>query len=155
MTLYADTSWWVAYKCSDDSNHGAAIRIFDLREEARVVWTPWQRVEVFNSLRQLERAAVVPPGRAREFIRRIEQEVRLGYWPHREFDWRDAVRAACELSAEFGLAAAIRSMDLFHVAIAIELGADALLTFDADQKGFAEIAGLRVLPLSAPSPGLS
>ena len=149
MTVYADTSWWIAYKCRDDANHPTAIKLFDLWPEAQVVWTPWHRVEVFNSLRQLERAGLVAAGKAREFIRLLEQEIRLGYWPHRECDWRDAIRTACELSAEHGLSTAIRSMDLFHVAIALETGADALLTFDREQQAFAEAAGLRVLRLSA------
>ena len=113
----------------------------------RILWTPWQRVEVFNSLRQLERAGAIIQGKARTLIRLLEQEVRLGYWPHAEFDWRDAVRTACELSAEHGLSVPIRGMDLFHVAIAIERGADAILTFDLDQKALAEVAGVRVLPL--------
>src|SRR6266436_3439443 len=138
MRVYGATSWWIAYKCSDDGNHRDAIRIFDLWPDAEVVWTPWQRVEVFNSLRQLERAGLVSAGKAREFIRLIEQEVRLGYWPHREFDWRDAVRTSCELSAEHGLSVPIRSMDLFHIAIAMEVGADALLTFDSEQRTFAD-----------------
>ena len=113
----------------------------------RILWTLWQRVEVFNSLRQLERAGAIIQGKARTLIRLLEQEVRLGYWPHAEFDWRDAVRTACELSAEHGLTVPIRGMDLFHVAIAIETGADAILTFDLDQEVLAEVAGVRVLPL--------
>jgi predicted nucleic acid-binding protein len=40
-------------------------------------------------------------------------------------------------------------MDLFHVAIAIEAGADAIVTFDQEQKALAEAAGVRVLPLAA------
>jgi hypothetical protein len=51
-------------------------------------------------------------------VRLLEQEVRLGYWPHTEFDWRDTIRTASELSAEYGLSVPIRGMDLFHVAIA-------------------------------------
>lgn len=27
-------------------------------------------------------------------IRALEQEIRLGYWPHVEFSWTDTVRAA-------------------------------------------------------------
>jgi len=38
-------------------------------------------------------------------------------------------------------------MDLFHVAIAIEVAADALLSFDDDQLTLAEAAGLAVLKL--------
>jgi predicted nucleic acid-binding protein len=37
--------------------------------------------------------------------------------------------------------------DLFHVAIAIEVGADGLLTFDREQQSLAEAAGVRVLKL--------
>ena len=151
MIVYADTSWWVAYKWSDDSNRLRAIALFDRWEDARVVWTPWQRVEVFNALRQLERRGAMLTSNAREFIRILEQEVRLGYWPHVEFDWRDAVRAACELSAELSLGFPMRGMDLFNVAIAIAIGAEALLTFDSDQKAFAEAAGLRVLRLTSQS----
>ena len=147
MTVYADTSWWVAYKYRRDRNHEAAVALFDRHEDARVVWTPWQRVEVFNSLRQLERGGAIEADEARQQIRLLEQEVRLGYWPHVEFDWRDAIRTACELSAEFGLTVPIRGMDLFHVAIAVDIGADALLSFDREQQDFAEAAGLRALPL--------
>lgn len=150
MIAYADTSWWVAYKGTEDAGHKTAIRLFDLWPDAQVVWTPWHRVEIFNIFRQLERTHALKPGKSRQLIRLLEQEVSLGYWPHAEFDWLDAVRTACELSAELGLSTAIRSMDLFHIAIAIEIGADAILTFDSDQKAFAEAAGLRVLEL-APS----
>jgi len=65
--------------------------------------------------------------------------------PHVEFDSRDAVRTAYDISAGHGLSLPIRGMDLFHVAIAIEVGAGAILTFDQEQKALAEAAGIRVL----------
>jgi predicted nucleic acid-binding protein len=43
---------------------------------------------------------------------------------------------------------AVRAMDLFHVAIAIEIGAEELLSFDTDQIALAEAAGLRVFNLA-------
>ncbi len=64
-----------------------------------------------------------------------------------EFDWTDAVRTAGELRAEHSLKMVVRAMDLFHIAIAIEIGADALLSFDADQIALAEAAGLNVIAL--------
>lgn len=42
----------------------------------------------------------------------------------------------------------VRAMDLFHVAIALEVAADVLLSFDADQIALAEAAGLEVLRLA-------
>ena len=77
MTAYADTSWWIACKITDDANHRAADHAFDLWPDIQIAWTPWQRVEVFNSLRQLERGGVIIPGKARELIRLLEQEIRL------------------------------------------------------------------------------
>jgi predicted nucleic acid-binding protein len=105
-------------------------------------------VEVFNTFRQAERAGLVEAGESRQLIRLLEQEVRLGYWSHLEFDWTDAIRVACELSAEHSLKLLVRGMDLFHVAIAIEAAADAFLSFDDDQNTVAAAAGLQLIRLS-------
>jgi predicted nucleic acid-binding protein len=147
MKLYADTSWWLGYKCRRDTHHLDAVGLFDQDPDAQVLWTPWQRVEVFNSFCQAERAGLLAEGESRRVIRLLEQEVRMGYWPHVEFDWTDAVRTAGELRAEHSLSLVVRSMDLFHVAIAIELGAEALVSFDAEQNALARAAGLTVLNL--------
>ena len=68
---------------------------------------------------------------------------------HVEFDWTGAIRTACELSAEHSLKMVIRGMDLFHVAIAIEVGADGFLSFDDEQNDLAEAAGLPLIRLRA------
>lgn len=147
MRFYADTSWWLGYKCRRDIQHRAALSLFERETEAEVLWTPWQRVEVFNGFCQAERAGLLGKGESRQMIRLLEQEVRIGYWPHVEFDWTDAVRTAGELRAEHSLKMVVRAMDLFHLAIAIEVGAEALLSFDTGQIALAEAAGLRVFDL--------
>jgi len=148
VRLYGDTSWWLGCKCRGDVHHAAALSVFDREPDAEVLWTPWQRVEVFNGFCQAERAGLVGKGESRQLIRLLEQEVRLGYWPHTEFDWTDAVRTAGELRAEHSLKMVVRAMDLFHVAIAIEIGVEALLSFDKDQITLAEAAGIAVLDLA-------
>jgi predicted nucleic acid-binding protein len=147
VRFYADTSWWLGYKCRGDVQHEAALSLFDRDPEAEVLWTPWQRVEVFNGVCQAERAGLLRKGDSRQIIRLLEQEVRIGYWPHVEFDWTDAVRTAAELRAEHSLKMMVRAMDLFHIAVAIEVAADALLSFDTNQMALAEGAGLTVFKL--------
>lgn len=142
MIFYADTSWWVAFKNSRDSHHKAATSLWDSSDEVAVVWTPWHRVEVFNAIRQAERLGYLATSKA--VIRTLENEVRLGYWPHVEFDWTNAVRTANELSAVHSSKLSIRAMDLFHIAIASEVGAEQFLTFDEDQAGLAKAAGFAV-----------
>ncbi len=144
MRAYADTSWWIGWNVSGDALHTKAISIGDNLEEIEVVWTPWQRVEVFNGIRQLDRRGAIEPNGAKQLIRALETEVQLGYWPHVEFSWTNAIRRATELSANHSPALAIRGMDLFHVAIALEIEADLLLTFDGDQAALAEAAGISV-----------
>lgn len=142
MILYADTSWWVAFKNSRDSHHQAAVSLWDAFHDITVIWTPWHRVEVFNAIRQAQRSGLLTTAGA--VIRALENEVRLGYWPHVEFDWTDAVHTANELSAVHSRDFSIRAMDLFHVAIACEVGAEQFLTFDKDQARLAESAGMAV-----------
>jgi len=144
VRAYADTSWWVAFKNSSDAQHEKAVSFFEQAEDVAVLWTPWQRVEVYNAFRQLDKAGSLPQQSANVFIRSLEQEIRLGYWPHVEFDWIDAVRTANELSADHSRDLLIRGMDLFHVAIALEIEAEKFLTFDGDQTALAKVAGLDV-----------
>src|SRR6266404_322366 len=148
MRFYADTSWWLGYKCRGDTQHKAALSLFEREPDAEVLWTPWQRVEVFNGFCQAERAGLLVKGESRQVIRLLEQEIRVGYWPHVEFDWTDAVRTAGELRAEHSLKMVVRAMDLFHIAIGIEVGAEALLSFDTDQIALAGSAGLPVFNLA-------
>lgn len=123
MIYYADTSWWLNFHIRDAANHQAAADLFVRDEEAQVLWTPWQRVEVFNSIHQLERRGDLAFGDAKRLTRRLEMEIRLGYWPHREFSWTDAVRRACQLAERHGPTLPIRGMDLFHVAVALVIRA--------------------------------
>ena len=58
---------------------------------------------------------------------------------------------ACELAAEHSLRMVVRGMDLFHVAIALEMAVDALLSFDDEQIALAEAAGLQAMRLRAPA----
>ena len=83
-------------------------------------------------------------GDAKRLIRRLEMEVRLGYWPHQEFSWTDAIRRACQLAEQHGPTLSIRGMDLFHVAIALTLRAPFFLSFDTDQIALAQAVGLDV-----------
>ena len=144
MTYYADTSWWLALVYQHDIHHERAWRLFDLDVQARVLWTPWQRVEVFNVLYQVERVGYLEPGDAQQSIRRLEKEVRLGYWTHREFHWTKAIQLAGQIAQEHGPTLPIRGMDLFHVAIALTVRSEAFLTFDADQEALAQASGLSV-----------
>lgn len=147
--IYADTSFLLAARVRRDTLHAAALGFYQKHQDETWLWSPWHRVEVFNSIRQLVRhpnaARRLFPSEARALIRGIETDVRLEYFTHLEADWRDVLRSANELSIAHGFELPCRAPDLLHVAYANELAAELFISFDEDQLGLAKAAGLRVV----------
>lgn len=146
MTYYADTSWWLSLLYASDRNHWRASGLFERDPAAVVLWTPWQWVEVFNSLRRMAREGTIERSDAHSMIRRTEANVRAGLWKSASFDLEKAVARADALSKRLSQTLPIRGMDLFHVAVAMTVRAEAFLSFDAEQLRFARAAGLKLDP---------
>jgi predicted nucleic acid-binding protein len=144
---YADSSFFVALRVPLDTFHELAIRFYEERQEEVWLWSPWQRIEIFNTVRALARhpdkKRRLEIAEAKALIRRLEQDVRLGYFTHLEADWRDVLRTANELSIEHAFEIPCRAPDLLHVAYAKELAAEIMVSFDDDQLALANAVGLR------------
>jgi predicted nucleic acid-binding protein len=147
MTVYPDTSFYVALRFFDDTHHETATDCFEKHGEDLFLWTPWHRVEVTNTFRQFAcgERPVLREAEARRIIHRLETEVRMGYYQHLEKDWRDVLRTAYDISARHGFSNSCRSADLLHVAYADELTADLFVSFDDDQVDLAQAAGLNAI----------
>ena len=147
--IYADSSYFVALRVRRDTLNAPALDYYAARQEEVWLWSPWHRVEVFNSVRQLVRHPEVRRrltlAEAKGLIHRLETDVRLGYFTHLEADWRDVLRTANEISVAHSFELACRAPDLLHVAYALELAAETFVSFDADQLQIAEAAGLRTV----------
>jgi predicted nucleic acid-binding protein len=61
--------------------------------------------------------------------------------------WRATLRRAGEISREYTTTLGCRTLDVLHVATALQLGLGSLLTFDHRQQDLAQATGLRVLRL--------
>jgi predicted nucleic acid-binding protein len=150
--IYADTSFLVAAHVRRDNFHKAAIEYYEREQEQIWLWSPWHRIEVYNSIRQLvrhpERRRRLSLAEAKALIHRLETDVRLGYLTHLEADWRDVLRTAHEISIAHSFVLACRAPDLLHVAYANELAAEAFVSFDDDQLALASASGLKSVRLS-------
>jgi predicted nucleic acid-binding protein len=144
VTIYPDSSFYVALRYGEDTHHIAATQYFEAHQDESLLWSPWHRVEVANTIRQLARGTrpSIPEGDARQMIHRLENDVRLGYFLHMEADWRDVLRGAYEISSAHGFSLFCRSADLLHIAYARELAAERFVTFDRDQLELAQTVGL-------------
>jgi predicted nucleic acid-binding protein len=147
--IYADSTFLVALKVARDTFHAQAIRFYEARQDEVWLWSPWHRVEVFNTIRQLtqhpDKKRRLLAAEARALLHRIENDVRLGYFTHMEADWRDVLRTANEISIAHGFDLACRSADLLHVAYAKELAAETFVGYDDDQLALAAAAGLKTV----------
>ncbi len=145
--IYADSSYLVAARVRRDTFHKVALDFYEAGQDEVWLWSPWHRVEVLNSIRQLARhpdaARRLSRAEAKALIHRLETDVRLGYFTHLEADWRDVLRTANEVSIASGFDLACRAPDLLHVAYAKELAADVFVSFDEDQLTLAAAAGLK------------
>ena len=147
--IYADTSFLLAAHLKLDNFHKLALAYYEAEQEQIWLWSPWHRVEVFNSIRQLVRHP--DPQRrlllaeAKALIHRLEADVRLGYFTHLEADWRDVLRTANETSIAHGFNHPCRAADLLHVAYANELAAEIFVSFDDDQLALAKASGLKTV----------
>jgi predicted nucleic acid-binding protein len=145
--IYADSSFLVALKVGRDTFHSPANIFYEAHQDDIWLWSPWQRVEVFNTIRQLTRhpdpKRRLQRGEARALIHSLETDVRMGYFTHFEADWRDVLRTANETSIAHCFDLPCLAPDLLHVAYAKELAAEWMLSFDEDQLKLAAAAGLK------------
>ncbi|MCI0536410.1 MAG: PIN domain-containing protein [Verrucomicrobiales bacterium] len=145
--IYADSSFLVALKVRRDTFHEEAMSFYGRRQEDTWLWSPWQRVEVFNTIRQLTRhpdsKRRLLLAEARALIHSLETDARIGYFTHMEADWRDVLRTANEISIAHAVAMPCLAPDLLHVAYAKELAAEWMVSFDEDQLELATATGLK------------
>ena len=149
MSIYADSSFIIATRVLQDNFHRKALEFYEGREEEVWLWSPWHRIEVFNTIRQLTRhpdsTRSLSQGEAKALIRRLEKDVQLGYFVHLEADWRDVLHTAGEISAKNAFTRPCPAMDFLHIAYAKELAADAFVSFDEDQLSLAAASGLSTI----------
>ena len=141
---YPDSSFLVSiYR--QDSNHAAA-GAFMRRHSPSLVFLPLHRVELRNALRFAEIQQLITPEERQRTFRQIEEDLREGFLVHATVPWSDICRRADDLSEKHMIHNGQRTIDLLHVAAALETGTRLLLSFDQRQRGLAKTAGLQVKP---------
>src|SRR5256885_438727 len=53
--IYADSGFLVAFRVPEDTFHREAQEFYEAEQDRVWLWSPWHRIEVFNTIRQLAR----------------------------------------------------------------------------------------------------
>ena len=139
---YADSSFIVSL-LRTDANHEAAMRYMAQSGET-LAFNPLLRVELRNALRNAQALGQITESERRLAFRQIEQDLQAGLLIHNPVKWSDVFRLADELSDKHAARDGHRTIDLLHVALAIEC--QIFLSFDRRQRRLAKAASFRVKP---------
>ena len=142
--LYADSSFPVSLYPHD--GHSAAANEFMAKHAPALGFSPLNRIEVRNSLRKAEAFGVISREDRLFAFRQIQHDLDRAILVHVAVSWTNAFRRADELSEEHAAREGQRTIDLLHVAVALECDAKIFLSFDRRQRKLAHAAGLKVKP---------
>ena len=142
VIVYADASVLVSMILEDGNSGRVKSLVRDF--EGKMVWTDFLKLEVFNAIhmgvgekRQSEQDAEVSLRLARDLVA-------SGRLRKHELEWARVFGRAQGLSDSHTSAIKVRSLDILHVASAMELGVREFWSFDKRQRLLAREVGLRV-----------
>jgi predicted nucleic acid-binding protein len=143
LTSYPDTSFLFSLYLPDANARAAELEF--RRSQPSLIFTPFNEVELITAFEaRIFRREVRPP-QIRAAFRALEADIDAGVLvrqPVRESAYERAITLSRRHTRRIGA----RALDILHVAIALELGADAFFTFDRRQHRLARAAGLRIHP---------
>jgi predicted nucleic acid-binding protein len=146
-TTYVDPSALVKlYFHHPDS---AAVSAWRARSGGALPITHHGRLEIVNGLCQLAFRRLMTAPALGAALASVEEDFVAGRYVQADLLWRSALRRAEDLSREYTPSIGCRSLDVLHVACALELGLPNFVTFDLRQQRLARSVGLKSVPLRA------
>ena len=107
------------------------------------------RVELINGICLAAYRGLVTEQVREAALGAVDDDFAQGRYLQADLLWRATLNRAAELSREHTSSLGGRSLDVLHVASALELELRHFATFDRRQQQLARLAGLRVLSLAA------
>ena len=125
----------------------AAMSAWRARLRGALPVTHHGRLEIVNGLCQLAFRRDMTAPALHDALASVEEDFAAGRYIHADVLWRSALRRADDLSREYAPEIGCRSLDVLHVACALELGLPNFLTFDLRQRRLARSVGVKAVSL--------
>jgi predicted nucleic acid-binding protein len=144
MTTYIDTAILVkAFVLETDSPE--AIRLLEEIGEP-LAYSHLHELEIPNAIRLKRFRGEISKTQETAAIRAFQADVDAGRFQRITYDLGAVFMRAEQLSAKHSGALGSRSLDLWHVAAAIEAGCSVFVSYDNRQRQVASLCNLKVLP---------
>ena len=150
VSTFFDSSVLAAFYLAEP--HSAAARRAVTRVPV-VPYTALHHLEVRNAFRLLVGWKRMTPAQLTAVLSRLEEDVAAGRLARTHVDFDTVLSRAEELSERHSRRLLIRSLDVLHVAAALELSCPRFVTLDTRQSRLAIACGLKTLNLRKPKSG--
>jgi predicted nucleic acid-binding protein len=122
-----------------------AMTAWRARHAAPLPVTHHSRVELVNGLALAAHREFIGDPAYVSALAALDEDFETGRLQQTDLLWRSALRRAGELCRHHTRTLGTRSLDVLHVASALELGLQRFVTFDERQQKLAHAAGLKVV----------
>jgi len=139
---YADTSVLVSIYAFEETAEAARKLLSGLLHP--VPLNHFLLLEMRNAIRRKAPTGKATKTQTSRMLNGLERSIADGALKFRDLDFRSVFNRAEDLSARFTERLNTRAFDVLHVAIAVETGCRAFLTFDEGQAKLAMAAGLTI-----------
>jgi predicted nucleic acid-binding protein len=123
----------------------AAMNRWRQRTTGPLPVAPHGRLEITNDICLAAFRGLIGVEAMRHALASLDNDFDEGRYVPAEIMWRATMRRAIEISRVHTLSLGCRSLDVLHVATALELGVRAFLTFDARRKQLARAVGMKTM----------
>ena len=146
MSAYIDTALFVKLYVLE-ANSIETIQIVEVIGEP-FAYSHLHDLEIQNAIRLKRFRGEITKAQESAAIRAFLSDVDAGRFERITCDLGDVFLRAEQLSAKYSGDTGSRSLDLWHVAAALETGCSTFASYDARQREVAALCGLDVIPVS-------
>lgn len=125
--------------------HSAAMATWRFKNPGSLNVTRFGRTELINSMASAVFRKDITEAAFQAFLRALAEDILDGDLRLVDVPWRAVLDRAADLSRQHTPTLGTRSLDVLHVASALELKARQLVTYDERQAKLAVICGLKVI----------
>ena len=147
MSLYYDSGVLVKLYVREESSDAVA-RLLAKRGEA-VILNDLHELEMRNALRLKRFRDEIDDEQLAASMAMIASDLAVGRLIRGGIDWRSVCTEAERLSAAATTAIGVRTIDLLHIAAALNRAASGLVSLDHRQRAAARMSGLELVELSS------
>jgi hypothetical protein len=126
----------------------AAVSAWRARAPGALAVTHHGRAEIVNAICLAAFRGAISGEAMRDALASLEEDFAAGRCRQADVLWRAALQRAADLSREHTPLLGCRTLDVLHVACALELGLRRFLTFDERQQRLARSVGLQPVRLT-------